>query len=208
METTAEKNIANDYKVVSFHNGESFNFTHEMGCMYDGRPVTGSEGVLGIAPGETKMLPYHVGFRLARNLAKQALILKAGDRPQTDALGHPIVAAIWDDAGLERLARSYVTEMYSEDKPVAKTQTDVLFERIQALEALVKSQSGEETAAATVPEAPTGSVASIPEASVATAPTEAVKTFQDKQQVLAELEKRNIPHNKRDSQEKLEALLK
>ena len=194
MENTAEQNIANDYKVVSFHNAESFDFTHEMGCMYDGRPVTGSEGVLGLGGGETKMLPFHVGFRIARNLAKQTLMRKSGDRKQLDTQGHPIVAAIWDDAALENLARSYITEMYSEDKPVAKTQTDVLFERIQALESLIKGQDAKKEEVLVAKE-------SIP------APEEVVLTFQDKQQVLLELEKRGIPHDKRASQAKLEELL-
>ena len=140
MENSADQNRANDYKVVSFHNSESFDFTHEMGCMYDGRPITGQEGALGIAAGETKMLPYHVGFQIAKNLAKQALISRANSRPLKDELGNPMpLQAIWDDVALENLQRSYITEMYSEDRPAAQSQTDILFERIAKLEALVKA---------------------------------------------------------------------
>jgi len=215
MANTAEQNIANDYKVVSFRNAESFDFTHEMGCMYDGRPVTGSEGVLGLRVGETKMLPFHVGFLIARNLAKQALMRKSGDRKQLDAHGHPIVAAIWDDAALENLARSYITEMYSEDRAAPKSETDVLFDRIQALEELINKQSGNKEAAEVVPGAPQASVVASSTAEAVTttpeapkAPGEVVSSFQDKAQVLAELVKRNIPHNKRESQVELEKLLK
>ena len=34
----------NDFKVVEFINSTDFNFTPEMGCMYDGRPIFGISG--------------------------------------------------------------------------------------------------------------------------------------------------------------------
>lgn len=213
MEQTAEQNRANDYKVVSFHNSESFDFTHEMGCMYDGRPITGSEGVLGIRAGETKMLPYHVAMQLAKNLAKQALISRANAQPEKDALGNPMpLKAIWDDVALYNLQRSYITEMYSEDKPAAQSQTDILFERIAKLESLVKSQEDKPAEQPKAPEAPAApaddTLVAPPDSAAAKLPEEVVSAYKDKQEVLAELEKRGIPHNKRDSQAKLEELLK
>lgn len=205
MDNTAEANKANDYKVVSFHNAESFDFTHGMGCMYDGRPITGGEGAQGLAAGETKLLPYHVGKQLAKNLAKQSMLKNAGSAVQKDEHGNPMTKAIWDDAALERLANSYITEMYSEDKPAAKSQTDVLFERIAKLEALVADKADEP--APTVKEEPV--VAAAPAAPTAAPVAETtVAGFKDKQEVLAELEKRGIAHDKRASKEKLEELLK
>jgi len=220
MENTAEQNIANDYKVVSFRNSQSFDFTPDMGCMYDGRPITGSSGRPGIAAGETKMLPYHVGWRLATNLAKQAMIRSAGNKQEKDADGNPMVKPIWDDAALDALKRSFIEEMYSEDKPAKQTETDLLFARIAALEEMVR---GKAEVAATepvvTPEPIVASAPAAPEDDEATKGLQAnavvppsdedpSKVFKDKQEVLAELEKRNIPHDKRASKEKLEALLK
>lgn len=212
MENTAQQNIANDYKVVSFRNSQSFDFTPEMGCMYDGRPVTGSTGKPGIAAGETKMLPYHVGWRLAANLAKQVLLRNAGGKPEVDAQGNPMVKSIWDEEALDRLKASFIEEMYSEDKPAAQTETDKLFARIAALEALVGSDTPKEpdpvvapVAAPVVEEAIAGLQAN---AVVPPSTENPTAGFKDKQEVIAELEKRKIPHDRRASKEKLEALLK
>lgn len=209
--------MANDYKVVSFRNTQPFDFTPDMGCMYDGRPITGSSGKPGIAAGETKMLPYHVGWRLATNLAKQVLVRNASNKQETDAQGNPMVKAIWDEGALESLKREFIEEMYSEDKPAKQTETDLLFARIAALEEMVKGKQEEPVTEAVVTPGPV--VASTPEEDEATAGLQVVatvptseedpsKSFKDKQEVLAELEARKIPHDKRASKEKLEALLK
>lgn len=211
MENTAEQNIANDYKVVSFRNASSFDFTPEMGCMYDGRPVNGSSGKPGIAAGESKMLPYHVGWRLAANLAKQVMLRNASNKQEKDAEGNPMVKPIWDDVALNKMKSSFVEEMYAEDKPAAQTQTDLLFARIAALEAMVKGDTEKPTTE------PLGTQEAALEAEEATKglqpnavipPVEKSLEFKDKQEVLVELEKRGIPHDKRASKEKLEALLK
>jgi len=219
MENNAQQNIANDYKVVSFRNPESFDFTPEMGCMYDGRPINGSSGRPGIAAGETKMLPYHVGWRIAANLAKQVLLRKAGNKPELDAQGNAMpTKAIWDETALDSLKASYIEEMYSEGAPAKQSETDRLFERIAALEAMVKGASPEaatETVAtrgATVAADPAtvgletgaaGAAATVPPATENPSPV-----FKDKQEVLAELEKRGIKHDKRAGKEALEKLLK
>ena len=208
-DNTAEQNIANDYKVVSFRNTEAFDFTPEMGCMYDGRSINGSSGKPGIASGESKMLPYHVGYRIATNLAKQALLRKSGAKPELDALGNPMPArSMWDDQALDGLKRSYIEEMYSEDKPAAQTETDKLFARIAALEALVTAgKPAEEAPAAPAVVEPVEAVGAAV-AQVPAAEEDPTKTFKDKAEVLAELEKRNIPHDKRATKAALEALLK
>lgn len=64
----------NDFKVVEFVNSTNFDFTTDMGCMYDGRPIFGMSGFAGIKAGERLSLPYHIGQQLAVNLAKQSLI--------------------------------------------------------------------------------------------------------------------------------------
>jgi len=207
----------NDFKVVSFHNAEDFTFLPEMGCMYDGRAINGEKGSPGIDAGETKVLPYHIGHQLAVNLAKYTLNRTSTKETKLDANGQPIIQAIWDTTRLENLKNSYLTDMYTEDKPVAQTETDKLFAKVAELEKFVKDNMGElPTAAPSVetPEAPT-----VPEGSnldqkeqttpspVASIPDAEPKKFLDKKQVIDELEKRGIRHDKRKSQADLEKLL-
>lgn len=172
-----------------------------MGCMYDGRAINGKTGAPGIDAGETVVLPYHIAHRLATNLAKVAFIRGVADtKPQLDAHGQPIVASLWDDVRLEQVKNSYLAELYTEEKPVAQSETDKLMEKVEEyrkmvdtlLASTVKSPEQVSTAevAGNVPVLPVGQVA-----------------FQDKKEVIAELEKRGVPHDKRKSKAELEKLL-
>lgn len=185
-----------DFTVVSFYNSTDFNFTPEMGCMYDGRAINGEKslkgetGVAGIAAGETMILPYHIGHQLAKNLAKR--VLNTSPAATVDATGIPTGVAVWSEEKLEELKNSYLKEQYTESKPVAQSQTDVLMAKIEEYrkmtEALVAKIENKEEVGTT-------------ENAVST------DAFQDKQEVLAELEKRGIKHDKRKSKSELEKLL-
>lgn len=93
----------NDYKVVTLTNKETFGFTPDLGCMYDGRPIFGTSGASGIQPGESVTLPYHVGNLLALNLAKAAMMRRA---PTIDAAGIPTGVPLWDEVKLLALKGS------------------------------------------------------------------------------------------------------
>src|SRR4051812_21752532 len=95
----------NDLKVVSFHNATAFDFTSDLGCMFDGRPVNGKSGAPGIQAGETIVLPYHVGQRLAVNLAKRVLNPSPASVSDT---GVPTGTPIWNPDTLMELAKSYI----------------------------------------------------------------------------------------------------
>lgn len=191
-----------DFAVVSFHNSENFNFTPEMGCMYDGRAINGQKallgetGVMGIASGETMILPYHIAHQLAKNLAKRVFNTSA---PATvDAMGIPTGVAVWNETLLEEKKNTYLKEQYTETKPVAQSQTDVLMAKVEEYrkmteELLAKSVPKEEVKV----ETPTETTEKV----------EPPKVFSDKQEVLAELEKRGIKHDKRANKENLEKLL-
>ena len=97
----------NDYKVVTFTNKTDFAFTPELGCMYDSRPIFGKSGT-SIEPGESIVLPYHVGNLLARNLAKQAMVRNA---PMDDK-NTPIGVPIWSEDSLNMRKASYIQGMY------------------------------------------------------------------------------------------------
>lgn len=186
-----QKTNPNDYKVVSFHNSTDFGFTPDMGCMYNGVPVNGKSGV-GVEAGESLIVPYHIGQQIALNLAKASLNRKA---PTTDQAGIPTGVPLWDDAGLMALKNSFITDLYSEEKPASMSQTDILLAKLEEYKKLTDDKLAE-LAGKPVQVAPT------PEAKAATA-----VSYKDKAEVLAELEKRGIKHSKRDSKDTLEKLL-
>lgn len=189
----------NDFKVVSFHNSTNFGFLPAEGCMYDGRPINGKTGAPGIDAGETVVLPYHIAQRLATNLAKLAMIRGAVDTAtQLDAHGQPIVASLWDDVKLDRIKNSYLTDLYSEEKPAAQSETDKLMAKVEEYKKMVDQllHKESEVTASVAPGIITSQV-------TGTVPV----SYQDKQEVIAELEKRNIKHDKRQTKETLEKLL-
>ncbi len=180
----------NDFKVVSFHNSEEFGFTPEMGCMYDGRPINGITGAPGINAGETITLPYHIGHRLAVNLAKISLLRKA---PEIDKAGIPTGVVLWDTVKLES-----IKELYSEAKPLVQSQTDLLMAKVEEYKKMVETLINKDAPAVKPVEAVTT------EAIVAPAEP---KTFQDKAEVIAELTKRGIKFDARKNKNDLEKLL-
>ncbi len=204
-----EEKVSNpkDFAVVSFHNSTDFNFTPEMGCMYDGRAINGQRalmgetGVQGIAAGETMILPYHIGHQLAKNLAKR--VLNTSPAASVDALGIPTGVAVWSEAKLEELKNSYLKEQYSEAKPVAQSQTDLLMAKVEEYRKLTEDLAAKITPKAEEVKVETTSEATLEK--VVTAETPLV--FNDKQEVLAELEKRGIKHDRRANKANLEKLL-
>lgn len=184
-----------DYAVVSFHNSTSFDFTPDMGCMYDGRPVNGISGKSGIEAGETMILPYHVGNQVAKNLAKR--VLNTSPAAIVDATGIPTGVPIWSKEALETKKNEFLKELYSEAKPIAQTETDRLMAKVEEfkkLEARIDEKLGKLEGATVAQADTTEKVAEAPK-------------FLDKQEVIAELEKRGITHDKRKTKADLEKLL-
>jgi hypothetical protein len=178
----------NDTRVVTFHNATNFGFTPEMGCMYDGRPINGQKGAPGIDIGETMILPYHVGKTLALNLAKR--VMNTSPAATTDATGIPTGVPIWSADKLEELQNKYLTDLYKEARPVAQSQTDILMAKVEEYKKMTEellAQHRPQVATPVVTSSPTG--------------------YQDKAEVIAELEKRNIAHDKRKNKAELEKLL-
>lgn len=190
----------NDFKVVSFHNSEDFGFTPEMGCMFDGRGIYGVTGAPGINVGETITLPYHIAHRLATNLAKVAMTRRA---PSVDPAGIPTGVPLWDVVKLDALKNSYLTDLYSEQKPVAMTETDKLMAKVEEYKKMVDQFMVGKTEVPQQPPQDNDHVA--PGATQFSAPNGV--TYQDKAEVIAELEKRGIQHDKRQSKATLEKSL-
>lgn len=187
----------NDFKVVEFTNSTDFTFTPEMGCMYDGRPIFGITGAPGVNAGESLTLPYHIGHRLAVNLAKAVQIRRA---PAVDQAGIPTGVPLWNIETLGTLKDSYLTELYVENKPLAMTETDRLMAKVEEYKKMVE-QLLETKAPPAATEADVLKVI-VPEENVPES-----STYKDKQQVIAELEVRGITHDKRSTKANLEKLL-
>lgn len=178
----------NDYKVVSFHNSTEFGFTPEMGCMYDGRAINGKQGSPGIDAGETVVLPYHIGHQLAINLAKR--VLNTSPAASVDPKGIPTGVPIWSAERLEQEKIKFLTDLYTEEKPVAQSETDKLMAKVEEYKAMVDKL-----------------LPKIEKVTVVPSTVTAQQSFSDKQEVLAELEKRGIKHDKRANKANLEKLL-
>lgn len=189
----------NDHKVVQFHNSTDFTFTPEMGCMFDGRPISGITGAPGINAGESLTLPYHIAHQLALNLAKYVGTRNA---PSVDPAGIPTGVPLWDDTALQARKNSYLTDLYTEERPAQESETDRLMAKVEEYKKMVDLLVESKTEEAPIPEEP---VLPEPEEVEEKAPEAVV--FQDKQDVIAELDKRGIKHDKRKNVAELSKLL-
>jgi len=181
----ANSSNPNDFKVVSFHNSTDFGFTPDMGCMYDGRSINGKNGSPGIDAGETVILPYHIANQLATNLAKVMMTKLA---PTLDPAGIPTGVPLWDVVKLENTKQSFLSDLYTEAKPVAMSETDKLMAKVEEYKLMVEKLIPKDTESTNLP-------------------TSNTSGYKDKAEVLKELEIREIKHDKRKSKDELEKLL-
>lgn len=195
MITEAKVSNPNDFKVVSFHNSTEFGFTPEMGCMYDGRAINGVNGSPGIDAGEKIILPYHIGNRLAINLAKR--VLNTSQAATVDPAGIPTGVPIWSTEKLEEMARSYLSDMYAEAKPITMSETDKLMAKVEEYKSLVEKLIPQTNVSAQ----------KVEEVIAETTEKVAPQIYQDKAEVIAELTKRGIKFDARSNKANLEKLL-
>lgn len=195
------QNNPNDYKVVTFTNKETFAFTPELGSMYDGRPIFGTSGAAGIQPGESIILPYHVGNLLALNLAKAAMTRRA---PAVDPAGVPTGVPLWNEVSLLALKATFLTELYTEEKPMIVTETDRLMAKVEEYKAMVEKliPQQEQTQTSDPDLNPSGEITTPPDAG-----SDAPKKYQNKAEIITELTTRGIKFDPRSDRETLKKLL-
>jgi hypothetical protein len=191
-----DRNISNpnDFKVVEVFNSTDFDFTPELGCMYDGKPLL-------LNSGEKRQYPYHVGYLLATNLAK-AVLIKGAPLHDPNA-NNPVGTPLWGDDGIEKMRNRFMTELYSESRPVQQSQADILMAKVAELEKLFKEKQAKET----VSVAPTEVDSAEKPVTPTDSPKSDKKVYLDKAEVIAELTKRGIAHDKRQGKDTLEKLL-
>lgn len=193
-----------DFSVVEFFNSTNFDFTPELGCMYDSRPLF-------VGSGERKQFPYHIGQRLAMNLAKAVLIKGAPlhDPNARDPVGKPL----WGEEGARQLANSFIRELYMEDRPVAQNETDRLMAKVEALERLFAEK--QKVTPSDAPKEPVMTVEELMKKDFSGKTAEPVnesvkvkaKVYLDKAEVIAELIKRSVKFDARQNKANLEKLL-
>ena len=137
-----------------------------------------------ITAGKSLLAPKPAARHLAKHLARQVFIKKAPIRDEKEIDGKGSDRALWTSEDIERIMSRFLDEEYQEEKQAPKTEAEIMAQKVADLN---KDFTDPESAPA---------------------PTENKAVFADKQEVIAELEKRGIKHDKRSNKEKLEALLK
>lgn len=168
-----------DTKIVRFRNIFDFDFTPEMGAMYGGIPYF-------VPAGGSLLCPLSLAEHLATHLARHSIINKAPIRDEGELDGRGKDRPLWDDNVIAAIGAKLITEAYTEDRPAIRTEAEVLADRVKQMnDAFPKEET----------------------ASEAEQPVETPKTYQDKAEVIAELNARGIKFNARLSKANLEKLL-
>lgn len=189
-EIAAQRNGA---RIVRVTNPYDFEFTHAWG----GIPYT-------LPVGKPLLFPYPLADHLATHLARQAAIRKAPMRDAQETDGKGSDRPLWDEDSIIRAKAIIMHEEYQETIPEVKTEAQLMAAKIEEL-----NKAFSDLKASVDGTTPT----TDPEVTTAPVETGAVVTgdpleYQDKAEVIAELEKRGIKYDARASKAKLEELLK
>lgn len=186
-------------EILEFYNSTDFNFTPELGAMFDGVGYQVDSGM-------KRQFPYHIAMRLAENLAK-AVLIKGAPLHDPNAI-NPTGKPLWGDEGIKKLRDGFITTLYAESAPIQQTEMQRLHAKVEELDRLMKqNQKG-------VPvDTLKGDVKSIAELVSDIPVTESVnavetpRVYVDKVEVIAELEKRGIKFDRRQNKDNLIKLL-
>lgn len=167
-----------EHKVVRLTNRTDFDFTPEMGARFNGVPYM-------IPAGKSLLMPKPAAKLLAKHLARQTYIKKAPvrDASQTDGKGSD--RPLWTEEECIRVADTFLSEEYEEERKAPQTQAEIIAQKIEELNRLTEAL-------------PSTTKDSVEVAS---------DGYMDKAQVIAELQKRNIKFDARMNKTSLERLL-
>jgi hypothetical protein len=171
-------------KIVKFTNITSKDFTHAFG----GQPFF-------VKAGDTVMLPYDLGHHLAKHLARR--IFLDGDTSSsiydpTDKTGGS-GKVLWDDDKEAQMVAKILGETIQQEVPVAKTDVELLNEKVAELNRQFSEVLGKKAEQASEPSS----------ADVAPNPG----GYKDKAEVIAELKALGVAVDARQTKAALEAKL-
>lgn len=178
-------------RVVRFTNITDKDFSHAFG----GQPFF-------VKAGETVMFPYDLAKHLAKHLARR-IFLDADTSPtqydpndKTGGTGK----ALWDEAKEQEMMGKILGESFTEELLAPKSELEQLKEKVEALNARFNQPPVVEAVAGTTPSQDTSEITQSDVKANGTG-------YRDKADVIAELQKRNIQFDARQTKAKLEALL-
>ena len=169
----------NDVKVVTFKNISTLDFTPALGAMFNSRPIFGKVEAGKIVPNEELFFPYHIGRRLAINLAKLMLVREL-PAPEYGKGDPSVTQKGFGDEQVDNLVNLILISEYREEKPIKESETDILLRKFEELNKTVEDLKGSKVAS---------------------------EGFKDKKQVIEELTKKGITFDARKSKAELEKLL-
>jgi len=163
-------------KVVRLTNKTDFDFTPEMGAKYDSVPYF-------ITAGKSMLAPKPVAKLLAKHLARQVFLRNAPYRDETEVDGKGSTRALWTEEQALKLADTFITDEYAEEKEVPRSESQIMQQKIAELNK------------------------EFPMDSMETATIMAPTQYVDKQEVIQALTEKNIRFDARLSKAALEELL-
>jgi hypothetical protein len=134
------KTNPNEYRVVTFKNITSADFTPALGAMFNSKHFL-------IKAGESMNLPFDVGHRLAINLAK-AIIIGAAPAPKYGEGNDTQASSLIKEGDIEKLVEQILVKEYQEEASAVMTAEEKLSARIdelnKKLESVVDTKIGTE----------------------------------------------------------------
>lgn len=164
-------------KVVRLTNKTDFDFTPEMGARFGGIPYF-------IPAGKSMLAPKPVAKLLAKHLARQTFLKRSPVRDESEIDGKGSSRALWTEEQALRVAGTFISDEYAEEREAPRTETEIMKQKIEALNE------------------------NFPlDATPVAASTEAV-VYADKQEVIMALTEKGIRFDARMTKANLEELLK
>lgn len=164
-------------KVVRLTNKTDFDFTPEMGARFGGVPYF-------IQAGKSMLAPKPVAKLLAKHLARQVFLRQAPIRDERETDGKGSTRALWTEEQALRLADTFLSDEYAEERAPVLTEAEIMDNKIKMLNE-------------TFPQ----------EEDTATTKAEVAPTYVDKQDVIKALTEKGIRFDARMTKANLEKLL-
>jgi hypothetical protein len=166
------------HKIVRITNIADFDFTSEMGSRYDQTDFF-------VPAGKSLLVPYMVGDHLATHLARQIIMRKS-------KVGETSDRPLWDENLLEEVKRKILVDVYEEEPEEVLSEGQMLAKKVSDLNKNILDETTLDASKIIATESNEGDIVA----------------YKDKAQVIAELNKRGVKFNARETKLNLEKLLK